>query len=31
MCDALKAFEAAVEAGEMPGFKDSAIRSHDGT
>ena len=31
MCDALKVFGAAVEAGEMPGFKDSAIRSHGGT
>jgi hypothetical protein len=26
--DALEAFKAAVEAGEMTGFKDGGIRSH---
>jgi hypothetical protein len=29
--DALEAFRAAVEAGEMTGFKHSGMRAHDGT
>jgi hypothetical protein len=29
--DALEAFKAAVEAGEMTGFKDGGIRSHGGS
>jgi hypothetical protein len=27
--EALEAFKAAVEAGEMTGFKDGAMRPHD--
>jgi hypothetical protein len=29
--DTLEAFKAAVEAGEVTGFKDSGMRSHEGT
>jgi hypothetical protein len=28
--DALEAFKAAVEAGEVTGFKDGGMRAHDG-
>ncbi len=28
--DALEAFKAAVEAGEVTGFKDGAMQAHDG-
>jgi hypothetical protein len=28
--DALEAFKAAVETGEMTGFKDGGMRAHDG-
>jgi hypothetical protein len=28
--DALEALKAAVETGEMTGFKDGGMRSHDG-
>jgi hypothetical protein len=28
--DALEAFKAAVEAGEVTGFKDGGMRSHSG-
>jgi hypothetical protein len=28
--DTLEAFKAAVEAGEVTGFKDGAMRAHDG-
>jgi hypothetical protein len=31
MTDALEAFRAAVEAGEVTGFQNGAIRSHGGT
>jgi hypothetical protein len=27
--NALEAFKAAIEAGEMPGFQNGAIRSHE--
>ena len=31
MRHALKAFEAAVDSGELSGFKDGTMRSHGGT
>jgi len=31
MRDAIQAFQTAIEAGEVAGFKNGAIRSHGGT
>ena len=31
MRDALQAFQAAIEAGEVAGFKDGATRAHGAT